>query len=185
MKIQCAPACFTCEHLSFDTRCPAPENLTDAFSAGGLHEMFDRIASDQYYQEQYTIEVLSQPKNSSDTSSRTKDQPWVIIVDNFLTDEECHTLIRLGGDVGYNQSLDVGSRNFDGTFTSIQSPGRTSTNAWCQDECFDDPATQRVLAKIENLTGVPDINSEFLQLLKYEETQFYRTYTILFQCFEI
>ena len=95
-------------------------------------------------------------------------------IDNFLTDEECDTLIRLGGELGYEQSLDVGARKFDGTFDSVQSSGRTSTNAWCQDACFDDPVTKRVLAKIENLTGVPDDNSEYLQLLKYEKDQFYR-----------
>lgn len=177
MKIQCAPACFTCEHLSFDTRCPMPENLTDIFVAGGLNQMFDRIVTDPYYQELYTIEILSRPNNDTTAKSkRTKDTPWVVTVDNFLTDEECDTLIRLGGELGYQQSLDVGQKKFDGTFDSVQSPGRTSTNAWCQDACFDDPITKQVLAKIENLTGVPDENSEFLQLLKYEKAQFYRKY---------
>lgn len=176
MKIHCAPACFTCEHLSFDTRCPVPENLTDVFAAGDLNGMFDRIVTDPYYQEQYTIEILSRPKNDT-TSTNTKpkrDKPWVVTIENFLTDEECDTLIRLGGELGYEQSLDVGARKFDGTFDSVQSSGRTSTNAWCQDACFDDPVTKRVLAKIENLTGVPDDNSEYLQLLKYEKDQFYR-----------
>lgn len=174
MKIQCAPACFTCEQLSFDTRCPVPDNLTDVFGAGGLNQMFERIVSDPYYQQQYTIEVLARPNNETAKAKRKKDAPWVVTIDNFLTDEECDTLIRLGGELGYQQSLDVGSKNFDGTFGSVQSPGRTSTNAWCQDACFDDPMTQRVLAKIENITGVPDENSEFLQLLKYEKSQFYR-----------
>ena len=174
MKIQCAPACFTCEQLSFDTRCPVPDNVTDVFVAGGLNQMFERIVTDPYYQQQYNIEILSRPNNETTPSKGKKDAPWVVTIDNFLTDEECDTLIRLGGDLGYEQSLDVGSKNFDGTFGSVQSPGRTSTNAWCQDACFDNPMTKQVLAKIENITGVPDDNSEFLQLLKYEKAQFYR-----------
>ena len=36
--------------------------------------------------------------------------------------------------------------------------------------------TQKTLGKIEKLTGVPDANSEYLQLLKYEKGQFYRVH---------
>jgi len=50
---------------------------------------------------------------------------------------------------------------------------RTSTNAWCLDECFKDETTQRVLKKMEFVTNVPDTNTEYLQLLRYEIGQFY------------
>jgi hypothetical protein len=33
-----------------------------------------------------------------------------------------------------------------------------------------------VLERIENLTGIPDQNSEYLQILRYEETQFYQSH---------
>lgn len=36
--------------------------------------------------------------------------------------------------------------------------------------------TQKTLGKIEKLTGVPDANSEYLQLLKYEKGQFYKVH---------
>jgi 2OG-Fe(II) oxygenase superfamily len=49
-----------------------------------------------------------------------------------------------------------------------------STQAWCLDECVESAVTQTVIAKIENLTGIPDANAEFLQLLRYEEGQFYQ-----------
>jgi prolyl 4-hydroxylase len=65
---------------------------------------------------------------------------------------------------------------FDGTYDSYQNNGRTSTNAWCLEECYDDALTKNVLTKIENLTGIPDANSEYLQLLKYEVGQFYNTH---------
>jgi prolyl 4-hydroxylase len=44
------------------------------------------------------------------------------------------------------------------------------------EECYDDALTKNVLTKIENLTGIPDANSEYLQLLKYEVGQFYNTH---------
>jgi prolyl 4-hydroxylase len=167
MKLQCAPACFTCEQLAFETRCPMPEKLENVWSSGDLNKMFERIATDAYYQEKYYVQVLLRPNNETDA-------PWVVMIDNFLTDEECDTLIRLGGEQGYLQSKDVGGKNFDGTYEAKQSSGRTSTNAWCLDKCYEHPMTKAVLAKIENLTGIPDANAEYLQLLKYEESQFYR-----------
>lgn len=180
MKLQCAPACFTCEQLAFETRCPMPGNLENIWLAGDLNRMFERIATDSYYQNKYNVHVLMRPKNETDgTMDAKNDNPWVVMIDNFLTDEECDTLIRLGGEQGYLLSKDVGGKNFDGTYEAKQSSGRTSTNAWCLDKCYEDPVTKAVLAKIENLTGIPDANAEYLQLLKYEETQFYRKSQIM------
>ena len=81
----------------------------------------------------------------------------------------------MGGVEGYKRSEDVGKKLFDGTYDSVQSSSRTSHNAWCQHECYEDPHAQNVMKRIELLTGIPEKNSENLQLLKYEEGQFYRT----------
>lgn len=43
---------------------------------------------------------------------------------------------------------------------------RTSSNAWCQNDCYKDPIAQAVMDRIVNLTGIPEVNSEYLQLLK-------------------
>lgn len=95
------------------------------------------------------------------------------MLENFLTDEECDVLIRLGGDRGYEQSLDVGEEQHDGTFGSKQSEERTSSNAWCIEECWEHNVTQVVHDKLEYLTGIDRKNYEYLQLLRYEERQFY------------
>lgn len=196
MTIQCAPACMTCEQLAFETRCPMPKELNNTWEPGSLNAMFDRIVNststvtlrDDYpnldaSQKPYAVQVLKQPKknaaaddeaSTSDDALWVEDEPWVVIVDDFLTDHECDTLIELGGVQGYLQSKDVGEKKFDGTYGAHLSSGRTSTNAWCQEACFENNITQRVIAKIEALTGIPDANAEYLQLLKYEETQFYQ-----------
>lgn len=165
MKINCAPACFSCDHLSFESRCPLPENLesTNIWKAGDLNKMFERIVADDSYHTQ----VLLQP-------TPEKDAPWVVIIEDFLTDEECQTLIDLGGVRGYERSKDVGAKKFDGTYDSHLSSGRTSSNTWCLDECYEHEVTKRVIEKIENITGIPDANSEYLQLLEYQEGQFYQ-----------
>jgi hypothetical protein len=104
------------------------------------------------------------------------DGPWVVTLDNFLSDEECDRLIKLGYDRGYERSKDVGAKKFDGTFDSYENPKRTSTNAWCTKDCYDDPIVQNVTARLEDLTGIPRNNSEYWQLLRYLETQEYSTY---------
>jgi len=55
--------------------------------------------------------------------------------------------------------------------------GRTSTNAWCVNKCEEDPMAQSVMQKIEHITSIPQVNSENLQLLRYEPGQFYQTHS--------
>ena len=50
---------------------------------------------------------------------------------------------------------------------------RTSTNAWCLDKCMQDPVAYGVVSRIEDLTQIPQTNSESLQMLRYEESQYY------------
>lgn len=126
--------------------------------------MFERITSDPKNKENLTI--LSQPPKG----------PWVITLDNFLTDEECDTLIRLGDERGYERSRDVGEKKFDGSYDSKESKDRTSTNAWCVEECYEHEVTQNILEKITNYTEIPEENYEFLQLLQYEENQQYKSH---------
>lgn len=40
----------------------------------------------------------------------------MVVLDTFLTQEECDRLIYLGGEEGYNRSADVGQEKEDGTF---------------------------------------------------------------------
>ena len=127
--------------------------------------MFERITTDSDMITNYHPTILSNP----DTFG-----PWIVVLENVVTPEESQTLIDLGAVIGYELSKDVGKRLFDGTFEASQSERRTSTNAWCYKKCYDHPVTKRVLERIENLTGIPEMNSEYLQLLKYEEGQFYR-----------
>jgi prolyl 4-hydroxylase len=70
----------------------------------------------------------------------------------------------------------VGERNPDGSYGSVQSSGRTSTNAWCSETCLTNETVKGVIQKLENLTGIPDANSEQLQLLRYEVSQHYNSH---------
>ncbi len=173
MKIHCPPVCKTCDLLDIDARCPKDPNAVDAMGPGDLHKMFERIL----IEEGDNVTVYSRPEYAEGDDATNANYiigPWVITVDNVISDEECERLIELGGHKGYERSTDVGKQLFDGTFDAVQSKTRTSANAWCTDDCYKDPLAMNAMASIERLTGVPDINSEYFQLLKYTKGQFYR-----------
>lgn len=100
------------------------------------------------------------------------DGPWVVLLEHVLSDDECDHLIELGQKQGYQRSMgDKNTQKFDGTIESSLTPIRTSENAWCIDECYDDPKVQDMTARIEALTGIARNHSEYWQLLRYEVGQ--------------
>jgi len=172
MKLHCPPVCESCHLLEFDVRCPKDENAVDVFGPGDLNKMFERIVATEEH-----VIVHSRPEYAEGDNQDNATHilgPWVITVDNFIKDDETARLIELGGDEGYERSTDVGKKLFDGSFDAKQSKTRTSENAWCNNECHKDPLAKSAIDSIERLTGVPEVNSEYLQLLKYEKGQFYR-----------
>jgi len=161
MDTNCPVACMSCHRLIFEERCPWNKtNEFDTWAPGnGLNKMFERIEADPQWQERGLI-----------VHSR---DPWVVTIDNFTTPEECERLIEMGGRVGYERSMDVGELQHDGTYGDSLNDGRTSTNAWCDDECWTNNITGKVLQRIENLTDTPYNYSEHMQLLRYQPGQYY------------
>lgn len=181
MKTKCGPACMSCEMLSIETRCPMDRETIgpDVWpSAGDLDSMFRRITSEPYLS-QYNVRILSSPTyyaGDADIEGDGDDVdggPWVITMDNFVTEQEAARLIEMGAVEGYERSTDVGSLNVDGSIQDKVSTGRTSTNAWCSNECINDDLVQQVTYRISNMTQFPVVNSEDLQLLRYGPGQRY------------
>ncbi len=145
-----------------------PTESFDAFKAPGeLNAMFQRIVTDPIWQDNYgPVEILSSPE--------TTGGPWIVSLETFLNEEECNRFIHVGAEVGYERSMDVASEEeFDGSFGSEESDGRTSTNAWCNHDCYEDPIVGPVHKRVEALTEMHYNYSEFYQLLRYEPGQFY------------
>ena len=159
MLVSCAPACLTCHMKRLENRCPIDPNAKAAWEPGDLNAMFEYLT---------TFPIAS--KYPVTIHSR---DPWVVTLDDVVSEEEAKRLIELGGLLGYERSEDVGRKNADGSYGSVVSTGRTSTNAWCVDDCYDDPMAQDVIARLSELTMINERNSEYLQLLRYEPDQFY------------
>ena len=170
MQTNCGPACHTCDLLEIEKRCPMDRDIIgpDVWSTGDLDKMFRRITSEPYTSK-YGVNVLSSPETND-------GGPWVVTMDNFVSDEEAKRLIALGHVEGYERSTDIGDIQPDGTADSVVSKGRTSSNAWCSNECIEDELVKVVNSRISNMTQIPELNSEDLQLLKYGPGQHYNTH---------
>lgn len=200
MKTNCAPSCMTCHLIDMTLRCPKlGDDVEAALYPGDLNKMFDRIVrrapgnrTDLSDEEQaalrasdtpmYTVQVHSQPEMEEVTQiSAALDKstpPWVVTLDNFLTAEECDTMIQLGYKYEYQVSKDVGGQKFDGSHEGVLSERRTSENAWCSRfaGCRNETIPTRIHQRMSDVLGIPPENSEDMQVLKYEVGQFYRVH---------
>ena len=149
---------------------------------GQLDRFFERIVVASNYSSNIT--VLSGPadrirtlKNVSNTSA-IPDGPWILSIENFLSDDECEHLIRMGERLGYERSLGL-KRQKDGSERDEEVRSRTSSNTWCMDECYEHPETRQIAERVQELTGhtIPEANCEHWQLLKYDEGQEYREHS--------
>ena len=174
MDMNCSPACGTCKNLHYDTRCAADPADPNVWEAGDLNRMFERIVATNFSHANSSVatkaQVLSRPDYVPGDDERTADYklgPWVVIIDNFVTSQEAERLIYHGTEWGYERSTAVGEINEEtGELESIEGEFRTSSNAWCEDDCEMDPIVKGLIDRIEQLTGIPSENSESFQLLK-------------------
>ena len=159
MITSCAPVCMSCDMLLLEKRCPIDQNAKSAWEPGDLDKMFEHLISDEIASK-YPVTILSR-------------DPWVVTLDDVVSEEEAERLIGLGAKQGYERSEDVGALQPDGSYGSVVSEGRTSSNAWCLDACYNDRLALKVTERLSELTMIDDKHSEYLQLLRYEPGEFY------------
>ncbi|CAJ1947709.1 unnamed protein product [Cylindrotheca closterium] len=197
MVIQCAPSCYSCHLIDISARCPVDADAVPGLEPGTLNKMFERIVetapgnrtlTDEEREElkqnemtEYTVEVISRPSDEPSTEVSAKNDklpPWVVVFENFISDEECDEMIQLGYKHEYKRSADVGKLKFDGTHESIENSRRTSENAWCSGHlgCRNATVPTRLHNRMSKVLDIPADNGEDMQILKYEKGQFYRTH---------
>jgi prolyl 4-hydroxylase len=164
LKKMCAPFCKACQLLDYKFRCPINESIPVALKPGDLDKLFQRIVTDQYLKK-FNPTILSMPNA---TSPEIVNGPWIVTLDDFLSDQEADQFIELGAGQSFRRSADVSGLRFDGKFQSKVSDHRTSTNAWCYPPCEYNATTIEVTQRIVHLTGITAENFEWYQLLRYE-----------------
>ena len=141
------------DHGSITQDCRPDPLATPALRPGDLDQLFKRITSE--YND--TVEILHR-------------QPWIITLNNFLSDDEADKLVEHGREAGFQRSFDVGGINHVGKVT----PRRTSETAWCtaKSGCRGDRIPDRIHERISKLLGgIPKANSEDFQVLSYKVGQ--------------
>lgn len=175
MQQECAPACRSCHMLLYERRCPydpaSPQAWGDKIGSDpSLNRMFERIVSDAGLKK-YRPKIWSRP--SAAEVDDEHDRPWVVSLENFLTDSEVSRIIQLGDEDGFERSDDGGEYLPDGTFKTYHIDGRTSYNAWCRTCHGDDLGGRDVIDKIEEVTHIARDHFANLQILRYTKTQHY------------
>lgn len=162
MTTTCAPACQSCLMVKFENRCPLDTSGPHALAQpGDMYNMFERILTNMQFTK-YEPKALSRPSNNT-----VDDAPWLIVLENVLSPEECQTMIEQGAQRGYKPSSEVGSTlRHDGRRESMRSDRRTSSTTWCKKECAKHPVAITIHERLEALTGITQQNYEYLQMLK-------------------
>jgi prolyl 4-hydroxylase len=174
MLTDCAPACFSCDKLLYENRCPLDPDRPRAWAPGDLNNFFLNVTTLERFRH-YNATIWSRPTYAAGDTAETANYrlgPWIVTLDDFATESECDRLIELGNNHGYVRSDDNGEYLPDGSYVTYYTKERTSYQAWCED-CPADPLAQQLTNRIEDLTGIPWTNSELLQLLRYTNGQKY------------
>jgi prolyl 4-hydroxylase len=197
MVTNCAPSCQSCDLIDMTNRCPPlASGVKQALYPGDLNKMLERIVDEAPGNQTltaemqrklennntpaYTVQVLSRPsKEPASEVSIVNDKslpPWLVVFDNFITDDECEAMIHLGYKYKYQHSVNIGARTFDGTHEAVINSNRTSKNTFCSEfvGCRDQEIPSRILARMGTVMAITLQHSEDLQLIKYEKGQFFR-----------
>lgn len=177
----CDPYLNSSELIDPAKRCSKEQLKTPdpVWRPGDLNKLFESWAQDAYFRNELGFQVVSSPDPATHGATwegAEEGSPWVVVFDNFLTDEEVADLVKGGELEGYERSTDQGAANAYGEQEKVVSTTRTSSNAWCMHKCERLPGVRSASKKIEAVTGIPQVNYESFQLLKYDGGQFYRSH---------
>merc|ERR1712232_598173 len=130
---------------------------------GGIERLFSSL-KERF--PQYNVEIISSEP----------DGPWIATFDNFVTDEETRTVRQLTHSK-LKRSTDQGQIDAKtGIMNQLTQNSRTSTNAWCQDECARNPVVSKLLNRVAEVVQVQPDNFENMQVLRYDVGQEYQTH---------
>jgi hypothetical protein len=180
MIVNCCGSCETYSPtlqastlLDSNVRCTKEMmNITEPiWQPGDLDALFQKWSTDPAFAH-YEPQVLSSPSTTKDANGQPG--PWVMIFDNFFSEEEAQALIEGGRMAGFDRSTNQGNVNALGEMEMVTSTTRTSSNAWCLGACQQLPGVRTMTQRIEAVTGIPEQNYEPFQVLEYQDAQFYK-----------
>mmetsp|Transcript_39945 Transcript_39945/g.96406 ORF Transcript_39945/g.96406 Transcript_39945/m.96406 type:complete len:479 (-) Transcript_39945:128-1564(-) len=113
-------------------------------------------------------------EDSDGEGSEIKYGPWIVTIEDFVTQDQVDALKGHGERQGYSRSYD-GVQKDDGSWERIPVEWRTSGESFCNSpQCLEDPAVRDLMANVTSTLGIPESHCDYLQLLKYTTGQFYK-----------
>mmetsp|Transcript_39945 Transcript_39945/g.96405 ORF Transcript_39945/g.96405 Transcript_39945/m.96405 type:complete len:504 (+) Transcript_39945:2499-4010(+) len=107
-------------------------------------------------------------------SSEIKYGPWIVTIEDFVTQDQVDALKGHGERQGYSRSYD-GVQKDDGSWERIPVEWRTSGESFCNTpQCLEDPIVTDLMTNVTSTLGIPESHCDYLQLLKYTTGQFYK-----------
>lgn len=103
--------------------------------------------------------------NESKCTQEMKDRLNMVVIDNFLTPEECDHVIAIA-EPKLKRSTVMGDNKDE------ISNYRTSDNIFMSRK--EDPILARISDRVHRMTGIPIANQESLQILRYKEGKYYK-----------
>ena len=163
MIVNCPSSCNACHLRDSKVRCSREAlniSTVPTYAPGDMNDMFSSIERD--FGDRYDITVMS-------------TDPWVVVFDNFVSEEEINAMISTV-EGNWERSTDTGQANEFGEVGRVLSTGRTSSNAWCRENCMTHPNVEHLTSKIQEITRIPSDHYESYQILQYDVGQYYRTH---------
>lgn len=164
MIINCPAGCHACHLRDSKVRCSRSAlNISEAgaLQVGSLNNIFERILHLSQIGEIGKVNILSR-------------DPWILEFEDLFSLAEANAIISSVNQ--WERSTDTGKMNQYGEQGRILSSSRTSSNAWCRDDCEANPLVKSVINRLEYLTTIPQENFESFQILRYELNQYYRAH---------
>ena len=223
MTLYCCPICHATAHLEFLLRCPMDPNAYNAYSrAGEVSKKFLRMirklgegttttttttttistttTADQVIQVHAAPipvhELLPHSGVQEHGYIMMEGAPWVVTIDNFVTDQEIYSLIQHGYKYGYERSTEHKQQQHhshhshqhhnddDGSMESWEAHGlddddndvmeRTAYEAWCDEttDCTSDPVVLSLMDRLAYAVGIPQSHADAIELLRYDVGQY-------------
>ena len=130
--------------------------------------------SRNYFESEISLDYQPTTERENGTSISIEIVSWTpraFYLHNVATDHECETLIEAGKNfMEPAQTYDFRDVSNDTSFDY-----RTSTGTFLKR--YDNKVVARVAERISILVGIPPMNSELIQLLRYETGQYYKPHT--------
>jgi hypothetical protein len=156
MQVKCSPACQSCDKVDFHSRCAFTED-ENIWKFGDVRRVMEKLLKDYPHYE---------PKS---VGRRRTNPPHVVVLENFVTENESKRLLE------QNQwEYEYVEREVEqDVFERVVNENRTYSFAVCGEVCEQQhqDVLLSLLERIEQVTGIPNENSEYMELRRYKQGQ--------------